>query len=91
MKVNHFNAANQVNPYQRQANMTKQVEQAKTNQADKLEISSKALEMQKTSQSDPARQAKVEQLKMQVENGTYHVDANELAKSLVQHFQQKRS
>lgn len=47
MKVNHFNAANQVNPYQRQANMTKQVEQAKTNQADKLEISSKALEMQK--------------------------------------------
>lgn len=89
MKINQFGSSNQVNPYQRQANKAHSIEQSLKKTADKLEISSAAKEMQQMSQSTPARQARVDELKIQVENGTYKINPQDIAKSIVNFYNNK--
>jgi negative regulator of flagellin synthesis FlgM len=87
MKVNSFGSQG-VNPYKRQMNKMDQVGLAVNKQKDKVEISSTAKEMQQVSQLEKQRQAKVEELKFQVENGTYKMDPKESAKGII-HFYSK--
>lgn len=79
MKINNFGTQG-INPYKKQAN---KLEQANVSgkPTDKVEISSTAKEMQLSS-IDKARREKVEQLKIQVQNGQYHVDPKAVAKSI---------
>lgn len=51
---------------------------------DKIEISSQAKEMQHASDAvTGSRQEKIAQLKAQIENGSYKVDANHIAKNMI--------
>ncbi|MDP4085202.1 MAG: flagellar biosynthesis anti-sigma factor FlgM [Bacillota bacterium] len=81
MKINPYGTQG-VNPYKRQMN---KFDQATTvnKQKDQVEISSTAKEMQQVSQLTDQRQAKIEELKGQVENGTYTINPKEVAKSMV--------
>ncbi|WML46092.1 flagellar biosynthesis anti-sigma factor FlgM [Neobacillus sp. PS3-40] len=84
MKINSFGSQG-VNPYKQQMNKIDQVSPV-NKQKDKVEISSTAKEMQQVSQLSAQRQSKVEDLKLQVENGTYKVDAKETAKSILNFY-----
>lgn len=86
MKINNFGAQG-VNPYKRQMNKIDNISNTAGKTADKVEISSAAKELQGVSQMAKERQAKIEQLKIQVENGTYKVDAKETAKNMVNFFE----
>lgn len=81
MKINPIGTQG-VNPYKRQMNKLDQVKSV-NQQKDKVEISTTAKEMQQVADQ---RQAKVEELKGQVENGTYTVDPKEVAKSMVRFY-----
>jgi negative regulator of flagellin synthesis FlgM len=87
MKINPFGSQG-INPYKRQMNKMDQAGLAVNKQKDKVEISSTAKEMQQVSQLEKQRQAKVEELKIQVENGTYKMDPRESAKGII-HFYSK--
>ena len=87
MKINPFGTQG-INPYKRQMNKIDQANQVVSKSKDKVEISSTALEMQQVSQVSDARQARVEELKRQVENGTYHVDIKETAQSIINFYSQ---
>ena len=85
MKINSFGTQG-VNPYKRQMNKMEAANKAEGKTADKVEISAAAKEMQEVSQLSQQRQAKIDQLKIQVENGTYKLDPKETAKSMVDFF-----
>ncbi|RIW39066.1 flagellar biosynthesis anti-sigma factor FlgM [Bacillus salacetis] len=85
MKINNLNNSG-INPYKRQLNKIDQAAKANVQKADKLEISSAAKEMQETSRLTKERQAKVEALKVNVENGTYKPDPQKIAKGLINFY-----
>ncbi len=62
---------------------------AQTNDAAQVSISAEARKLQKVvalaGRGDAMRAEKVQQLKEQIENGSYQVDAVEVAKSMVRH------
>ena len=84
MKIQGNNRLTGVNPYQKLN--TPGVEKAKktaTSKADEVQISSEAKEMlniQKTDHTD--RKARIQELKAQIESGTYKVDSRLLADKL---------
>jgi negative regulator of flagellin synthesis FlgM len=84
MKINNF-GTNRINPYNRQIN--KMDELKKTEKpVDKVEISSTAKAMQQLSEVEQLRQKKVEELKVQVENGTYKPNPQDIAKSIIDFY-----
>ncbi|WP_026694344.1 flagellar biosynthesis anti-sigma factor FlgM [Peribacillus kribbensis] len=87
MKINHISPAG-MNPYQRQLNKTDEVKQSSL-KADKVEISTAAKDLRQTSQIPAQREAKVQELKEQIKNGTYKLDAAETAKSILKYYQNK--
>ncbi|CAH0344856.1 flagellar biosynthesis anti-sigma factor FlgM [Bacillus sp. CECT 9360] len=87
MKINNIGSSG-VNPYNREYNKIEQAKTANVN-ADKLEISSTAKELQQSLQIPAQRQAKVDELKIQVENGTYKVNAHDTAKSIIDFYFKK--
>jgi negative regulator of flagellin synthesis FlgM len=86
MKINNINTP-RLNPYNKQLN---KIDQAKSvnKPSDKVEISSEAKDMQIANQFNIERQEKVKNLKVQVENGNYKVNHQELAKSLQKYYKQ---
>ncbi|WP_163099304.1 flagellar biosynthesis anti-sigma factor FlgM [Peribacillus alkalitolerans] len=88
MKINNFGPSG-VNPYRK--NLQKVEGSNKTNfaKADKIEISSTAKDLQHMTQIPSQRQAKVDELKLQVENGTYKLSAKETAKSILDFYSKK--
>jgi negative regulator of flagellin synthesis FlgM len=85
MKINNFGPSG-INPYKRQQNKLDSANAQSKKAADKVEISSAAKEMQQTSKIDQQRQARVEELRIQVENGNYKVNPKEVAKSLLDYY-----
>jgi negative regulator of flagellin synthesis FlgM len=88
MKINNIGPSG-INPYKRQMNKLDEAASTQAKKADKVEISSTAKEMQQLSQVSVQRQQKVEELKIQVENGTYKLDPKETAKSIINFYQKK--
>jgi negative regulator of flagellin synthesis FlgM len=88
MKINNFGPSG-VNPYKRQMDKLNQVERAAGKKTDKVEISTEAKEMQQVSQFAAERHAKVDELRIQVENGNYKVNPKEIAKSIVNFYFKK--
>ncbi|MCA1033704.1 flagellar biosynthesis anti-sigma factor FlgM [Bacillus infantis] len=85
MKINNFGPSG-INPYKRQQNKLDSASTQAKKAADKVEISSAAKEMQQTSKIDQQRQARVEELRIQVEHGNYKVNPKEVAKSLLDYY-----
>lgn len=81
MRIDRPNSINPVNPY-RQQEMRR--EEARTSgKRDQLEISNEALEMQRLQETEEERKARIQDLKEQVQAGTYQVDAKQLAEKLL--------
>ena len=85
MKINHINIP-AVNPYKANQLKAEQAEQQTKMKTDKLEISSEAKQLSEKSSITVERNERVQQLKAQVESGTYKVDADQLASNLVKYF-----
>lgn len=88
MKINHIGLSN-INPYNRNTNISNKENQNQNKTTDKIEISTAAKEMQQTSKIVTERQEKVAGLKMQIDNGSYKVDPKEIAKSVYQFYFKK--
>ena len=84
MKVNQLNQYG-VNPYQKAVNKA-DTSMKPSQLADKVEISSKAQELHQLSSVADERQAKIDEIKKQVENGTYQADATKTAKGLLDFY-----
>jgi negative regulator of flagellin synthesis FlgM len=89
MKINNNFGPSGINPYKRQMNKLDATASAQNKKADKVEISSTAKEMQQLSQVSVERKQKVEELKIQMENGTYILDSKETAKSIINFYRNK--
>ena len=63
-----------------------QLGKLKHKKTDVVEISREAKEMQSISSIEKERQTKVEELKAQVQNGTYKLQPNEIAKSIIDYY-----
>jgi negative regulator of flagellin synthesis FlgM len=85
MKINPFGSQG-INPYKRHMNKLDQANKTAGKSADKVEISSAAKEMQQESQISNERDAHINEIKIQVENGTYKVDPKTVAKSIVNFY-----
>lgn len=67
--------------------MDKQYKMDKTNdKQDKVEISAHGKEMQHVNEFTTERQRKVEELKKQIQQGTYEVKPSNIAKSMVDFY-----
>jgi len=89
MKINHNIGPSGINPYKRQMSTPDATANAANKKADKVEISSTAKEMQQLSHLSVQRQQKVEELKLQVENGMYKINPKETAKGILAFYQKK--
>jgi len=87
MKINNF-GTHRINPYNRQMNKLDELKKAEK-PVDKVEISSTAKAMQQLSDVEQQRAKKVEELKIQVENGTYKPNPQEIAKSIANFYSKK--
>lgn len=85
MKINKVNIP-AINPYRANELKVDQSVQQKTQQADKLEISSEAKELSKMTSYATERKDHVQKIKEQIEAGTYQVNAEDIAKSLIQYY-----
>ena len=85
MKINNFRPSG-VNPYSNQQNKMDHLGKSKHKKTDVVEISREAKEMQSISSIEKERQTKVEELKAQVQNGTYNLQPNQIAKSMIDYY-----
>lgn len=75
-----------LNPYTKQIQKQQELKQKLDPKADQLQISDAAKKMQIDNNIHPAREERVEQLKQKVESGQYKVDADAVAKKMLQTF-----
>ena len=85
MKINNFRPSG-VNPYSNQQNKMDQLGKLKHKKTDVVEISREAKEMQSISSIEKERQTRVEELKAQVQDGTYNLQPNQIAKSMIDYY-----
>ncbi|WP_174728879.1 flagellar biosynthesis anti-sigma factor FlgM [Mesobacillus harenae] len=88
MKINNIGPSG-INPYKRQMNNPETAGTSKAKGSDKVEISSTAKELQQGSQVQAQREKKVEDIKLQVEAGTYSVNPKEVANSIYNFYFKK--
>ncbi|RNB53859.1 flagellar biosynthesis anti-sigma factor FlgM [Brevibacillus gelatini] len=91
MRINEPNRVGMINAYNKTANNQVGKSQKIPMGKDEVNISTEALEMQRQIEdaNAPQRREKVEQLKKQVEEGTYHVPSERIADKLLS-FWKKR-
>lgn len=85
MKINQIGNYN-IQAYKQQQNKADQSFKGGSAPSDKVEISSRAKEMQEVSKLESDRQFKVDALKEQVQSGNYTIHAGSIAKSLKQFY-----
>ncbi|MBY6037063.1 flagellar biosynthesis anti-sigma factor FlgM [Fictibacillus nanhaiensis] len=82
MRINHFNSI-QNNPYKKQVqDMTQQNVQSRYKK-DEIQISDEAKKLLSSSKFEQDRADKVNEIKHQVNSGTYKVNVSETAKSIL--------
>ena len=79
MKIHHFRPIEQ---YQYQQNRKNDKQDVKANQTDKVQISAEAKQLQKTQSYAVEREAKVAQLKEQIQSGTYEINPKAIAEGI---------
>ncbi|MFS0575540.1 flagellar biosynthesis anti-sigma factor FlgM [Sporosarcina sp. 179-K 3D1 HS] len=90
MKINNNMNIPRINPYKSNQIKTEQAKELTKVRADKIEISSEAKQLSETSAFTLERKERVQQLKAQIQDGTYNVDAEKLASNLVNYFNIKK-
>lgn len=85
MKIEKFNLP-AINPYKANQLKAEQTEQKAKVKTDKLEISSEAKQLSEKSSFTVERNERVQELKAQVQAGTYEVNPEQLAANLVKYF-----
>lgn len=85
MKIQKFNLP-AINPYKANQLKADQSEQKTKMKTDKIEISSEAKQLLEVSPITIERNERVQQLKGQIEAGTYEVNADQLASNLVKYY-----
>lgn len=85
MKINNLSSMG-VNPYKKSLEKSAAVPSKLQTKADKVEISSKAIDLQQSNELVKARQEKVQAIKAQVESGTYTIDPQAIAKGLLNFY-----
>jgi negative regulator of flagellin synthesis FlgM len=86
MRINHFNSI-QNNPYKNQVQNMKQEKVQSGYKKDELEISEEAKKLLSSSKFETDRAEKISEIKSQVDNGTYKININETAKSIINFWQ----
>lgn len=90
MKINDINRMSGVNPYRKQLTPSQAGQTGRKDKPkDGVEFSEEAmklLESQGTTAADPARTAKLNELKEAVSSGTYKIDAGLVAEKLLSYF-----
>ena len=84
MKINNLNSMG-VNPYKRNLEKNTAAQKSQTKE-DKVEISSKAKDLQQSNEVVKARQEKVQAIKTQLESGNYSIDPQVIAKGLLNFY-----
>jgi len=84
MKINNIGSMG-VNPYKRNLEKNTAVHKSQTKE-DKVEISSKAIDLQASNEMTKARQEKVQAIKTQLESGNYTIDPKAIAKGLLNFY-----
>lgn len=85
MKIQGY-GVNAVNPYKNQQVKTNEVKKSSLSFQDQLEISSQAKDLQGVKSYESERADRLSELKSQIQNGTYKVDSEKLARDLLNHF-----
>lgn len=85
MKINNFGTQG-INPYKKMNKVDQSNKAEGTKGTDKVEISSAAKELQQVSQVSSARTEKIDSLKKQIQSGTYEVNAQDIAKSIINFY-----
>ncbi|MCM3443764.1 flagellar biosynthesis anti-sigma factor FlgM [Metabacillus halosaccharovorans] len=85
MKINNVGSMG-VNPYKKNIEKSSAATSKPHSKADKVEISSKAIDLQQSNEVLKARQEKVQALKTQVDSGTYTIDPKAIAKGLLNFY-----
>lgn len=85
MKIQKFTQPT-VNPYKAAQVKADRTAGKTVARADKLEISNEAKQLSEINTFATTRQEKVQQLREQIEAGTYKVDAKQLASKLLQYY-----
>ncbi|MFG6147987.1 flagellar biosynthesis anti-sigma factor FlgM [Halobacillus sp. B23F22_1] len=89
MKINGPNHTN-FNPYQKQINQQNNLKNSSKQQQDKVEISDHGKALQGADRTSEERQKYIDEIKAQIEDGSYKVDSNQAAKNLVDFFTDHR-
>ena len=89
MKINNNQGPASINPYKQNIQKLNGVKQTSIQGTDKLEISSKAKDLQQISHIQMQRQEKIESIKTSIANGTYSLDAKNTAKSIIDFYTEK--
>ena len=76
-----------INPYQANELKMKKSTQHQKAQKDKLEISSEAKQLSEITSYKAERKAQVDRIKEQIDAGTYQVNPEKVAKSLMKYYQ----
>ena len=85
MKIQKFNVP-AINPYKTNQLKAEQTEQKLKMKTDKLEISPEAKQLSEMSTFTVERNERVQELKAQVQAGTYEVNPEQLASDLAKYF-----
>lgn len=88
MKINNIGPSG-FNPYKKNTNMLDEAKKSSVSGKDKIEISTTAKELQQTSPLIAQREARVEEIKVSIENGTYTLNAKETAKSILNFYKKQ--
>ena len=90
MKIHNFGTPG-MNPYKQTLVKQESAVKQQPTGSDKIEISHTAKELQQQSTFVMDRQKKVEAIQSQIQNGTYKVDPEKVAKSLVDFFKNQKN
>jgi negative regulator of flagellin synthesis FlgM len=82
MRINHFNSI-QNNPYKKQTQDMKQESVQSAFKKDEIQISDEAKKLLSSSKFEQERTEKVNEIKRQVESGSYQVNSSKVAKSIL--------
>ncbi|WP_338418764.1 flagellar biosynthesis anti-sigma factor FlgM [Paraliobacillus zengyii] len=82
LKIQGPNHSN-FNPYKKKINKQAEVQTDKQVKSDQLQISDQAKKMQGNDSVQPQREARVNEIKQAVENGTYNIAPKQTAEKLL--------
>ncbi|MFG6495424.1 flagellar biosynthesis anti-sigma factor FlgM [Fictibacillus sp. UD] len=85
MRINHFNSI-QNNPYKKQVPHMKDTHVKAAYKKDEIQISDEAKKLLLSSKFEQDRTDKINEIKQQVDSGTYKVNASKTAASIISYY-----